>query len=53
MCVVYATCVSKNSVVYQDVIFYLLLYNVTRWSSHIRKKSSFHSFCRFLVKFSE
>ena len=32
---------SKNSVVYHDVIFYLLWYNVIRWSSHMRKKSSF------------
>ena len=53
MWVVYATCVSKNSVVYQDVIFYLLLYNVIRWSSHIRKKSSFLSFYNFLVKFNK
>ena len=53
MWVVYATCVSKNSVVYQDVIFHLLWYNVIRWSSHIRKKSSFLSFYSFLVKFNE
>ena len=50
---VYATCVSKNSVVYHDVIFYLLWCNVIRWSSHIRKKSSFLSFCSFLVTLSE
>ena len=39
--VVYATCVSKNSIVFQDVIFYLLLYKVIRWSSHVSQKSSF------------
>ena len=43
MWVVYATCVSKNSDVYQDVI-YLLWYKVIRWSSHICKISSFVSF---------
>ena len=36
-----STWMSKNSVVYHDVIFYLLWYNVIRWSSHMRKKSSF------------
>ena len=44
MWVFYTTCVSKNSVVYQDVIFYLIWYNVIRLSSRIRKKSSFLSF---------
>ena len=41
MWIVYATCVSKNSIVYHDVIFYLLWYNMIRSSSHIRKNSSF------------
>ena len=41
MWVVYATWVSKNSVVYQDAIFYLLWYNVIRWSSHISKNLLF------------
>ena len=36
-----------------DMTFYLLWYNMIRWSSHIRKKSSFLSFYSFLVKFSE
>ena len=39
MWVAYTTRVSKNSVVYHDVIFYLPWYNVIRWSNHIRKKS--------------
>ena len=47
------TCVSKKSIVSKDLIFYLLWYNVIRWSSHVCKKSSFLSFCIFLVKFSE
>ena len=47
------TCVSKNSIVFKDLIFYFLWCNVIRWNSHIRKKSSFLSFCSFLVKFSE
>ena len=33
----------------QDVIFYLLWYNVIRWISHIRKKSSFLSLYSLLV----
>ena len=45
------TCVSKNSVVSKDVIFYLLWYNVIQWSSHICTKC-FLSFYSFLVKFS-
>ena len=36
--------VSKNTVESEDAIFYLLLYNVIRWSSHIYNKSSFLSF---------
>ena len=47
------TCVSKNSIVSKDLVFYLLWYNMIRWSSHICKKSSFLSFYIFLVKFSE
>ena len=47
------TCVSKSSVVSQDLIFYLFWYNMLRCSSHIYKKSSFLSFYNFLVKFSE
>ena len=47
------TKLSKNSCVFKDVIFYLLWYNVIRWSSHIFKKSSFLSFYSFLVKFRE
>ena len=35
------TCVSKNSIVLKDLIFYLLWYNVIRWRCHICKKSSF------------
>ena len=46
------TCVSKNSTVSKDSIFYLLWHNVIRWSNHICKKSSFFSFYSFLVKFS-
>ena len=42
-------CVSINSIVPKDVIFYLLWYNVIRWSSHICKKSSFLSSYSFLV----
>ena len=45
------TCVSKNSIVSKDAIFYLLWYNVISWSSHICKKY-FFSFYSFLVKFS-
>ena len=37
------TCVSINSIVSRDVIFYLLWYNAIWWSSHICKKSSFLS----------
>ena len=44
---------SKNSIVFKDVIFYLRWYNVRRWSSHISKKSSFVSFHSFLGKFNE
>ena len=47
------TCVSKNSIVSKDLIFYLLWCNAIRWSSHICKKSSFFSFSNFLVKFRE
>ena len=49
------TWVPKNSVVSKDAIFYLLWYNVIRWSSHIYKKSffPFYSFSSFLVKFNE
>ena len=47
------TQVSKNSIVFVDVTFYLRWYNVIRWSSHICKKSSFLSFYSFFVKFSE
>ena len=45
------TCVSKNAIVCKDAIFYLLWYNMIRWSSHTYKKSSslsFHSLL-FLV----
>ena len=35
------TCVSRNSVLSQDVIFYLLWYNLMRWSRHICKKILF------------
>ena len=42
------TCVSKNSVVSKDIIFYLFWYNAIRWNSHICKKSSFLSFHSFL-----
>ena len=52
MWVVYATCVSKNSIVSQDVIFYLLWCKVIRWSSHLPKNHIF-SFYSFLVKFRE
>ena len=44
---------SKNSIVFSDVTFFLRWYNVIHWSSHIYKKSSFLSFYSFLVKFSE
>ena len=44
MWVVCTTCVSKTSVVYQDVIFYLIWYTVIRWSCRIHKKFSFLSF---------
>ena len=37
-------CVSKNANASKDTIFYLLWYNVVRWSSNIYKKSSFLSF---------
>ena len=47
------TCMSKNSIVTKDLIFYLLWYGVVRWSSHLFKKSSFLSFYSSLVKFSE
>ena len=47
------TCVSKNTFVSKDAIFYLLWYNVIRWSNHICRKSSFLSFYSFLMKFSE
>ena len=43
------TCVSINSIVPKDLIFYFLWYNVIRWSSHFCKKSSFLSFYSFLV----
>ena len=46
-------CVSKNSIVSKDVIFYLLCYNKIQWSNHICKKPPFLSFYSFLVKFSE
>ena len=36
--------VSKNAIASKDTIFYLLWYNVVRWSSNIYKKSSFLSF---------
>ena len=45
-------CVSENAIVSKDVIFYLLLHNVIRWSNHIYKKCSFlllHSLL-FLMK---
>ena len=42
------TCVSKNSIVSKDMIFYLLWHNVLLWNSHIYKKSSFLSFYSFL-----
>ena len=36
------TYVSKNAIMFKDTIFYLLLYNVICWSSHIiQKKPSF------------
>ena len=38
------TCVSKNTILPKDVIFYLFWYYVIRWSSHIYKKPSFLSF---------
>ena len=38
------TCVSKNAIVSKHVIFYLLRYNVIKWSSHIYRKYSFLSF---------
>ena len=37
-------CVSKNAIASKDKIFYLLWYNVVRWSSNIYKKSCFVSF---------
>ena len=37
-------CVSKNANASKDTIFYLLWYNVVRWSSNIYKKASFLSF---------
>ena len=43
----------KNSIVFKDTVFYLRWYNMMRWSRHICEKSSFLSFCSFLVKFSE
>ena len=46
------TSLAKNSVVSKHLIFYLLWYNVIRWSSHICKKSSFLAFYSFLVKSS-
>ena len=52
MGVVYTTCASKNSIVSQDLIFYLLWYKVIPWSIHLPKKSYF-SFYSFLLKFSE
>ena len=55
MCVVYRTCVSKNSIASQDVIFYLLRYNTISWSSQIKKNLLFSLLFSysFLVKFSE
>ena len=35
------TCLPRNAIVPKDVIFYLLSYNVIRWSSHICKKILF------------
>ena len=35
--------VSKNAIVSEDMIFYLLWYNSIRWSIHTYKKSSFVS----------
>ena len=37
------TCVSKNSIVSKDLIFYLLWFNAIRWSSHICKNFFSHS----------
>ena len=55
MWVVYTHMLSKNSIASKDLIFYLLWYNVIRWSrtSHICKISYFLSFYSFLVKFRE
>ena len=44
---------TSMSIVFKDVIFYLVWYYPMRWSSPICKKSSFLSFYSFLVKFSE
>ena len=45
--------VSKNSIVFKDVIFCLRWYNVICWSSHICKKSFSLPFYSFLGKFCE
>ena len=45
-------CASKNAMLSKDVVFFLVWYNMIRWSSHIYRKSSFlssHSLL-FLVK---
>ena len=47
------TFVFNKSILSKDVTFYLLWYNVRRWSSHICQKFTFLSFYSFLVKFSE
>ena len=47
------TCVSRNSVVFKNVIIYILWLNVMCWSRNICEKSSFASFYSFLVTFSE
>ena len=47
------TCVSENSVVFKNVIFYILWLNVMCWSRNICEKSSFASFYSFLVTFRE
>ena len=47
------TSLAKNLFVSKDLIFYLLWYNVIRWSSHICKKFYFLAFYSFLVKSSD
>ena len=45
--------VSKYSIMFRDITFFLRWYNVIHWSSHIYKKSYSLSFYSFLAKFTE